>query len=149
MQHWAENILRQLKINWGTSLVVQWLRICLPVQGTQVQSLVREDPTCCGATKPVRHNYWACMLQLLRPACLDPMLHNKRSHCNEKPVHRNQGKPMRSSEDTKQPKINKLINFKKINKLDQKEPVLFFVWGLKELERSWNLWDSSQQDCWF
>ena len=76
------------------------------------------------------------MLQLLRPACLDPMLHNKRSHCNEKPVHRNQGKPVRSSEDTKQPKINKLINFKKINKLDQKEPVLFFVWGLKELERS-------------
>ena len=27
-----------------TSLVVQWLRIHLPVQGTQVQSLVREDP---------------------------------------------------------------------------------------------------------
>ena len=28
-------------------------RICLTVQGTQVQSLVWEDPTCCGATKPV------------------------------------------------------------------------------------------------
>ena len=27
-----------------TSLVVQWLRICLPIQGTQVQSLVGEDP---------------------------------------------------------------------------------------------------------
>ena len=26
----------------GTSLVVQWLRICLAMQGTQVQSLVRE-----------------------------------------------------------------------------------------------------------
>ena len=26
----------------GTSLVVQWLRICLAVQGTQVQSLVGE-----------------------------------------------------------------------------------------------------------
>ena len=25
--------------------------------GTQVRALVREDPTCCGATKPVRHNY--------------------------------------------------------------------------------------------
>ena len=24
----------------GTSLVVQWLRICLPMQGTHVQSLV-------------------------------------------------------------------------------------------------------------
>ena len=26
-------------------------------QGTQVRALVREDPTCHGATKPVRHNY--------------------------------------------------------------------------------------------
>ena len=39
------------------SLVAQWLRICLPVQGTRVQALVREDPTCRGATKPVCHNY--------------------------------------------------------------------------------------------
>ena len=45
------------KVFWGASLVAQWLRICLPMQGTRVQSLVREDPTCCGATKPVRHNY--------------------------------------------------------------------------------------------
>ena len=29
----------------GTSLVVQWLRILLPTQGTQVRSLVQEDPT--------------------------------------------------------------------------------------------------------
>ena len=41
----------------GTSLVVQWLRIRLPMQGTQVRSLVQEDPTCRGATKPMRHNY--------------------------------------------------------------------------------------------
>ena len=41
----------------GTSLVTQWLRIRLPMQGTQVQALVREDPTCHGATKPVRNNY--------------------------------------------------------------------------------------------
>ena len=47
----------------GTSLVMQLLRICLPIQGTQVQSLVQEDPTCHGATKPVRHNYWACTLE--------------------------------------------------------------------------------------
>ena len=39
------------------SLVAQWFIILLPVQGTQVQALVREDPTCRGATKPVRHNY--------------------------------------------------------------------------------------------
>ena len=47
----------------GTSLVVQWLRIRLPKQGTWVWSLIREDPTCRGATKPVRHNYWACALE--------------------------------------------------------------------------------------
>ena len=41
----------------GTSLVVQWLRICLPMQGTRVQALVQEDPTCHKATKPVHHNY--------------------------------------------------------------------------------------------
>ena len=47
----------------GTSLVAQWLRICLPMEGTRVQALVREDPTCCRATKSVRHNYWACALE--------------------------------------------------------------------------------------
>ena len=41
----------------GTSLVVQWLRVCLPVRGTWVQSLVQEDPTCLGAARPTRHNY--------------------------------------------------------------------------------------------
>ena len=38
------------------SLVAQWLRIRLPMQGTRVGALVQEDPTCRGATKPVRHN---------------------------------------------------------------------------------------------
>ena len=51
----------------GTSLVAQWLRIRLPMQGTWVWSLLREDPTCHGATKPVRHNYWAGTPQLLKP----------------------------------------------------------------------------------
>ena len=39
------------------SLVAQWLRIRLPMQGTRVQALVREVTTRRGATKPVRHNY--------------------------------------------------------------------------------------------
>ena len=42
---------------YGASLVAQWLRICLPIQGTRVRALVWEDPTCRGATRPVRHNY--------------------------------------------------------------------------------------------
>ena len=43
----------------GASLVVQWLRIRLPMQGTWVRALVREDPTCRRATTPESHNYWA------------------------------------------------------------------------------------------
>ena len=39
------------------SLVAQWLRVCLPTQGTQAQALVWEDPTCRGATGPMNHNY--------------------------------------------------------------------------------------------
>ena len=39
------------------SLVAQWLRICLLMQGTRVRALVWEDPTCRGATRPVSHNY--------------------------------------------------------------------------------------------
>ena len=44
----------------GASLVAQWLRICLLMQGTRVQALVWEDPTCRTAARPVSHNYWAC-----------------------------------------------------------------------------------------
>ena len=88
-------------MNWP-SLVAQWLRIHLPMQGTQVGALVQEDPTCHRTIKPVCYNYWACALepvshnywahmpQLLKSVCLEPVLCNKRSHCNEKPVHRNE-----------------------------------------------------------
>ena len=51
---------------------------------------VQEDPTCGGATKPKSHNYWAHTLQLLKPAHLEPVLRNKRSHRDEKPAHRNE-----------------------------------------------------------
>ena len=46
----------QIKVG-GASLVAQWLRIHLPMQETWVRALVREDPACHGATKPVHHNY--------------------------------------------------------------------------------------------
>ena len=46
-----------VKSSLGASLVAQWLRICLPTQGTRVRALVWEDPTCRGATGPVSHNY--------------------------------------------------------------------------------------------
>ena len=62
----------------GAPLVAHWLRICLLMQGTQVQWLLGEDPTCCRATKPGHQNYRACTLE--------PMLLNKRSHSNETPM---------------------------------------------------------------
>ena len=45
------------KFTTGASLVAQWLRVCLPMQGTRVRALVWEDPTCRGANRPVSHNY--------------------------------------------------------------------------------------------
>ena len=47
-------------LSWGASLVAQWLRICLLMQGTRVRALVWEDPMCHGAAGPVSHSYWAC-----------------------------------------------------------------------------------------
>ena len=50
---------------WGEGfafLVTQWEIICLPIQETRV-SLVQEDPTCLGATKPMSHKYWPCALE--------------------------------------------------------------------------------------
>ena len=73
----------------GTSLVAQWTGIHLPMMRTWVQSLVQDDPTGCGA----RH-YVPRILSLSAATTeakhLEPVLHNKRSHHNEKPVHCNQ-----------------------------------------------------------
>ena len=49
------------------SLVVQGLRIHLATQETLAQSLVWEDPTSRGATKPLRSR--ACVQQLLKTSC--------------------------------------------------------------------------------
>ena len=56
----------------------------LPMQETQVQSLDQKNPTYCGATGTMYHNYWVCALQpwscnfrvhvsqLLKPTCSSP-----------------------------------------------------------------------------
>ena len=69
------------KLPCQASLVAQWIRIHLPVQGTQVQSLVQEDSTCCRATMPACHNY--CVPRVM--PC------NSRSHHSKNPEHRNSG----------------------------------------------------------
>ena len=87
-------VAKAIKIrNLRTSVVVHWIRIHLPTQGAWVWSLVWEDPVHGGATKPVRHNYWACALAPVsrhcwNPCALEPVLRNKRRHHGAKPMHR-------------------------------------------------------------
>ena len=46
-----------IRMEAGASLVAQWLRVCLLMQGTRVRALVWEDPTCRKAAGPVSRNY--------------------------------------------------------------------------------------------
>ena len=78
------------------------VRIHPPVQGIQVQSQIREDPTChraaqptshdygAYALEPVSHNYGAHRPQLLKLAHLEPVFCCERSHHNEQPEHCNE-----------------------------------------------------------
>ena len=111
----------------GASLVAKWLGVCLLMQGTWVRALAWEDPACRGATGPVHyncwawalepasHNYWAHVPQLLKPACLEPVLHNEKpqqweAHAPQwrvAPTRHNWRKLVHSSEDPTQPEINK------------------------------------------
>ena len=50
-----ETVIKNLPVR--ASLVAQWLRVRLLMQGTRVRALVWEDPTCRGATGPVSHSY--------------------------------------------------------------------------------------------
>ena len=71
----------------GTSLVAQWLRIRLLMQGTRVRSLVWEYPTCRGATKPMCHNYWACEPQLLSLRTTTTEAHTPRARAPQWEAH--------------------------------------------------------------
>ena len=67
------------------------------MQRTRVRALAWENPTCCGATKPVRHNSWACTLEPashnywarvpkpLKSVHLEPVLHNREATAMRSP----------------------------------------------------------------
>ena len=99
------------------SLVVQWLRIHLPVQGTWVRALVQEFPTCRGVTKSVSHTYWSpcawspCSVTRETTAMRSSHTATRSSPCSPQL----EKKPVHSNEDPTQPKINKLIKKKKRN----------------------------------
>ena len=66
----------QSKLNeLRTSLVVQWLRIHLSVQGMQVQYLFREDSTSHGASKPMCCSYWSLLSGAWESQLLSPCSH--------------------------------------------------------------------------
>ena len=64
--HFAFLVKKETRMR--TSLVVQWLRIHLPVQGIRVPSLVWEASTCHRATEPMCCNHWSCAPQSPRSA---------------------------------------------------------------------------------
>ena len=59
----------------------------------------RKVPHAVNWTKPVCHNYWAWAPEpgdrnSWSPRALEAVLHNKRSHSNEKPAHHNEKEPL-------------------------------------------------------
>ena len=64
---WTDRIRILTNNRRGTSLVVQWIRIHLLIQGTQVWSLVWEESMCRGATKPVHQDFWTCVPRARAP----------------------------------------------------------------------------------
>ena len=97
------NSAEKWELRSWTSLVVQWLRVCLPPRKTQVWSLVQEYSTCHVATKPICHNCWVCSRDhALKQEASERSQHTTRqwpthTHCNLR-------KPAHSSEDPEQPK---------------------------------------------
>ena len=90
--------------------MVQWLRICLPMQGTHVRSLSGKilhalEQLSPGATNTEAH-------------ILEPVLCNKRSHRNERPHTAMKSSPVRSkwrkpSHSNEDPVQSKLTDLKK------------------------------------
>ena len=75
----------ETKENVWASLVAQWLRIYLPMQGTQVRAWSGKIPRAVEQLGP-----WATITE---PARLEPVLHNKRGRDSERPAHRDEKWP--------------------------------------------------------
>ena len=111
---------------------------CQSMQETRVWSLIWEDPTCQGATKPMCHNYWACALEpgsrnywaheataeARAPQEKPPQWEACAPQLESSPCYLQLEKSPSTSEDPAQPKINKII---------KKEEVATII--LKELQR--------------
>ena len=97
--------------------MVQWLRICLPMQGTQVQSLVGKIShalgqlsLCATTTEPILCNYRSLGAQ--GPCSATREASAVRSPCTATradPARTTRESPMHSNKDPEQLKINKYI----------------------------------------
>ena len=79
------DILLFQKCLLGASLVAQWLRICLPLQGTRFEPWSGKIPHAAEQLGP-----WATITE---PARLEPVLRNKRGRDSERPTHRDEEWP--------------------------------------------------------
>ena len=109
----------------------------LAIPRDTVWSLIQEDPTCLGATKPKHHNYWACALEpgncsYWSLSALEPMLCDKRSHGNEKPPTETRAKPVQqwrpSAEKNKQIKLPFKVHYKTQPKANAKQK----AWAVRD-----------------
>ena len=64
--------------------MAQWLRVRLPVQGTRVRALVREDPTC--------HRVAGLVSMVAEPVRPEPVLRSGRGRNRERPTYRKEKK---------------------------------------------------------
>ena len=63
----------------------------LPANARDIGSIPSgEIPHSMEQINPMCHNYRALMPQLLKAIYLEPVLHNERKPCNEKPMHHNE-----------------------------------------------------------
>ena len=85
------------------------------MQGTQAPSLVQEDPTCCRATKPVLHNYWARRPESLRSAAREAHSPQRKSSPRSLQLEKAHVQQQRPSAAKKMTTV-----FKKINMLKKK-----------------------------
>ena len=108
------------------------------MQKTWFLFLVLEDPTGCGATKPVCHNYWACALEsgsrnpwahaTTKPMCPTARAQPQENHWKEKPVHLNwTAVPLAATkEKSEQPQRPGTAKNKEIKLLTNKIDALYY-----------------------
>ena len=125
-----------------TVLVVQWLGICLPMQGTWVRSLAWEDSTCPGASTEATTTEAQALWSPWSATREVTAMRSPHTTTREKaPLMATRRKPSRSNEDPLQPKINKYfkIIFKKsmTSVLIKKELGWGEIWTQRKEKAMW------------